>query len=199
MNNKITSVLCIILFLIIMLITCKKQKTSTTPSQIIVHDTVRIIKDSIIKKTNLKFTKSDSIPYNKWDTMYLPDTNYEKLRQQYINNTKELLSRNIYEDSIAFDSSNYVKIFDTLQLNKNQGRSVFFHLTDKTITTTITNQQPKKTQVYVGMSLLGNKTSFLNGVELNIALKTKQDRMYELGSQLINNQIVFRAGIKWKL
>jgi hypothetical protein len=167
---------------------------------IIKHDTIQVTKDSLIK-SKPKFIKGDSIPYAMWDTIFLPDTNYEKLRQQYLNNTRELLSKNYYVDSIAYDSNNYVKIWDTIQLNKLHNRSVQFNLMDLIIhdSVIITRTIKPVNQVYFGLGILGNKVELVKGIEASLMLKTKKDNIYEIKTQHINNQVIYGIGTKWKI
>jgi len=199
MNRTNIMSIIIIVLLILLLKTCDIPNTTSVIKETIVHDTTLITKDSLIyiKKPNI--IKHDTLPIALWDTQYLPDTSYEKLRLQYLENTKELLSTNIYRDSVAYDSNNYVILSDTLQLNKLQGRDVFFHLTDKTITTTITKYPKPKSQLYLGVGLLGNRQDYINGAEINLTLKTKQDKMWDIKYQFNNNQQSFGIGYKWKL
>jgi len=204
MKENIKSIIIIVLFIIILLMKCGgnggNKQTPPIDSIIIIHDTTKVTKDSLIK-SKPKFIKGDSIPYAMWDTMYLPDTNYEKLRQQYVNNTRELLSKNYYVDSVAYDLNNYVKIWDTIQLNKLQNRSVRFNLTDLIIhdSVIITRTIKPVNQVYFGLGILGNKAELVNGIEASLMLKTKKDNIYEIKTQHINNQLIYGIGTKWKI
>jgi len=204
MKENIKSIIIIILFIIILLMKCGgnggNKPVPPIDTVIIKHDTIQVTKDSLIK-SKPKFIKGDSIPYTMWDTMYLPDTNYEKLRQQYVNNTRELLSKNYYVDSVAYDSNNYVKIWDTIQLNKLHNRSVRFNLTDLIIhdSIVITRTIKPVNQVYFGLGILGNKTELVKGIEASLMLKTKKDNIYEIKTQHINNQVIYGIGTKWKI
>jgi hypothetical protein len=204
MKENIKSIIIILLFIIILLMKCGgnggNKPTPPIDTIIIKHDTIKVTKDSLIK-SKPKFIKGDSIPYAMWDTMYLPDTNYEKLRQQYVNNTRELLSKNYYVDSVAYDLNNYVKIWDTIQLNKLQNRSVRFNLTDLIIhdSVIITRTIKPVNQVYFGLGILGNKAELVNGIEASLMLKTKKDNIYEIKTQHINNQLIYGIGTKWKI
>ena len=204
MKENIKSIIIIVLFIIILLMKCGgnsgNKQTPPIDTIIIIHDTTKVTKDSLIK-SKPKFIKGDSIPYAMWDTMYLPDTNYEKLRQQYVNNTRELLSKNYYFDSVAYDLNNYVKIWDTIQLNKLQNRSVRFNLTDLIIhdSVIITRTIKPVNQVYFGLGILGNKAELVNGIEASLMLKTKKDNIYEIKTQHINNQLIYGIGTKWKI
>jgi len=204
MKENIKSIIIIILFIIILLMKCGgnggNKPVPPIDTVIIKHDTIQVTKDSLIK-SKPKFIKGDSIPYAMWDTIFLPDTNYEKLRQQYLNNTRELLSKNYYVDSIAYDSNNYVKIWDTIQLNKLHNRSVQFNLMDLIIhdSVIITRTIKPVNQVYFGLGILGNKVELVKGIEASLMLKTKKDNIYEIKTQHINNQVIYGIGTKWKI
>ena len=204
MKENIKSIIIIILFIIILLMKCGgnggNKPVPPIDTVIIKHDTIQVTKDSLIK-SKPKFIKGDSIPYAMWDTIFLPDTNYEKLRQQYLNNTRELLSKNYYVDSIAYDSNNYVKIWDTIQLNKLHNRSVQFNLMDLIIhdSVIITRTIKPVNQVYFGLGILGNKVELVKGIEASLMLKTKKDNIYEIKTQHINNQLIYGIGTKWKI
>jgi hypothetical protein len=199
--NKTLTWLVIFLFAIILIQYCNKPNNITKPIIEIKHDTVYISKDTIIY-AKPKLIKGDSIPYLviKDSLVYKPDTNYDILKQQYLDCLKENFSKNIYIDTAKYGLNNVI-INDTLQRNKILGRSVSFNINEKHIihTTTITQPYKPRNQVYVGFGILGNPTSLINGINTNISLKTKSDKIYEISSFFINNQTNFGIGIKYKL
>lgn len=125
--------------------------------------------------------------FEKWDTLYLPEiteANCDSILNEYA-------SFNLYSNvmDIKDDSSNYgtVTIDDTVTRNKIVGRGVKYDLRIPEITKTITLTQPRRNQIYAGAGLWGNENDFLAGYEVNLSLKTKQDRIVGIGYQQIFN------------
>lgn len=74
-----------------------------------------------------------------------------------------------------------------------------------TITNTVTATEIKevplrRTQLYIGMGVLGNKQSILNGLEGSVSLKTKKDFIIEGAAIKLNNlPVIYKAGVKIKI
>lgn len=206
MNNKITSILILILFGIIILQYCNKPKQINTEPKIIKIDSIVYqIKYVDSSKSKPQLTKNIKVPYQEWDTVYIPSENKDSLKQQYLEALSKLYEKNIYDDSLNISDTNGLKgtvyTHDTIQFNKFKGRKYNFNIDYPKVVKTITIEktQPKKAQVYVGFGIIGNQTNFVNGINANISLKTKSDKIFEISSIFINNQTNFGIGIKYKL
>jgi hypothetical protein len=117
----------------------------------------------------------------KWDTLYvIEDIDTAAILQDYF-------SFNLYSDTLK-NKYGYVLVNDTISKNKILGRGVKTDLLVPEVIKTITLTQSKRNQVYVGGAVLGNAKDFLSGVEGNIYLKTKNDKMVGMGyTNIFNN------------
>ena len=177
-NLNLVQILVIVLLLILLLQRCGKDPVIVEQPKII-RDTTWIIKDSTINsKPQIIKTEAYGIPIDRWNTEYLPDTNYDKLIKQYEALVRELLAKNISVDSIKIDSIGHIYITDTVSKNIIIGRSTSYDLHYPVITNTITLPAPKKTQWYFGVALQGSKQDLINQINTGILIKNKKDRIY---------------------
>ncbi len=198
----------IIIFLIVIIFLqrcggCNNGNTSITIKRDTITTTIQV-HDTFNTKPLLIKTEPVTIESIKHDTIFAPSSNYDTLLKQYNNIAIDYLCTNIFKDEININDSNAVgkiSILDTIARNKLTGRNIVFDLKYplKTITNTITIPLKQKTQVYIGFGILGNKQSFINGIEAGIMLKTKTDKIYDLGAKYWNGEIIYNVGYKWKL
>lgn len=169
------------------------QKPAPEPKPVVVRDTTYVQKDSVI------YSKPQLIKVIevRKDSTYLPDTNYNKLVEQYQRIVNQLLAKNIMQDSIKIDSIGYVKITDTVQKNLIIGRSSEVSVKYPIIKETITLPYKPKNQVYVGGSLQMGNVGQLNG---GLLYKNKKDQIFG-GSVGITSQGQLTYGVQsyWKI
>lgn len=191
------------LVLVIILLFKKCDCGRTTPTETVRVDTVyKEVKGEVVyvpKVDTMYFTKTTSktIPYRVFDTLYLPElVELEPDTAAIIANyTKAFL----YSDTIKNKYGNII-INDTLTRNRIYGRGVKTNLLIPEVTKTITLTQPRRNMVFIGANLLGSETDFFKGYNVNLSLKTKQDRMIEVGyNQLFGGEHYYSLGLKWKL
>ena len=183
-----------ILLLVIFLQRCDNKVVSAEVK--IVRDTTWIEKNNTINsKPQIIKTEPYAVPIDRWNTEYLPDSNYSKLFKQYELLVRELLTKNISLDSIKIDSIGHVYITDTISKNIIIGRSTHYDLKYPIITTTITTSQPKKTQWYIGGNIQGEQNNILDQIDAGILIKNKKDQLYG-GYVGINNLGHFQFGIQ---
>ena len=137
---SILEILVVVLLIVILLQRCgggARDKDTIFESKII-RDTSWVIKDSIINtKPQIFKTETYTVPVDRWNTEYLPDTNYDKLIKQYEDLVRELLAKNISSDSIKIDSIGHVYIIDTVSKNMITGRSTRYNVKYPIITNTV--------------------------------------------------------------
>lgn len=116
----------------------------------------------------------------KTDTLYLP----ELLEADTLKILAKYFETNKYRDTIT---NKYGKIFinDEVTQNMIAKREVKTDLLIPEVTKTITLTQPKRNQVYLGAGIWGNQKDL--GYELNLSLKTKNDRFVGVGYQQLFN------------
>lgn len=188
-KNNFISLLILILFLVLLF-----RKTPSDVRIVKSRDTVWVIKDSIIY-SKPQIVQTIKVPYDRWNTKYIPDTNYHTLRQQYIELVDKYISSNVFKDSIKIDSIGFVSITDTINENYIKGRKTSYNLKYPIIKETII--LPPKNQLYLGGDV---QTGIMSQISAGILFKNKQD--YILGIKGgINTLGQTHVGISsyWKL
>jgi len=175
---SISEIVILILLIIILLQKCGGNPENPTAPQI-TRDTVWVHTDStILSKPQIIKTEPYAVPIDRWNTEYLPDTNYAKLFLQYELIVRELLAKNIHSDSVKIDSIGHVYITDTVSKNEIIGRSTHYNLKYPVITNTITLPAPKVRQLYWGVGVGGRKNDMLDNFKLGFLYKNKNDYMF---------------------
>jgi len=146
-KSNVLNFIVLILLAVILLQRCGGGEKDTYIPPSIKRDTIWVVKDSLITS---KPSVIKTIQVTSHDTIinhYLPDTNYNKLVGQYQEVIKELLAKNIHQDSIRIDTNGYVKITDTVQKNLIIGRTTEVSIKYPVIKETITIYQQPKSQL----------------------------------------------------
>lgn len=176
------------------------EKTPPVPS--IKRDTVWVVKDSLIT-SKPKVIKTENYYWNVegHDTIYnyyVADTNYSRLLVQYQEVVKELLARNIHQDSIRIDTNAYVKITDTVQKNLIIGRSIQSRITYPIITNTV--PQKPVNQLYIGGGIGASQNALINQVRGGVILKTKKDKIFGVNVGIsTQGTVVYGFDSYWKI
>lgn len=135
------------------------------------------------------------------EKIYIPDTNYNTLKQQFLALRDSLLSVKIYNENYKQDSIS-INITDTITKNKIAGRSYKFNIKYPVIKETITINQPctPKTQVYLGGGLNGSQSAIIQSINAGAILKTKSDKIYQITTGInTQGQLQVGAGLYWKI
>ncbi len=122
---------------------------------------------------------------------------------------KDYYSKVLYKDVLVLpDSLGTVSVIDTISQNKILGRTFDAKVKERTIKeTTIVKELPKN-QVYFGFDGGFNKADVVSHVGTGIMLKTKKDKIYQLGVGVANRTIdgtngtlspYIGAGVYWKI
>lgn len=167
----------------------------------IIRDTSWVIKDSIINtKPQIIKTEPYPVPIDRWNTEYLPDTNYDKLISQYEQIVRELLARNISSDSIKIDSIGHVYIVDTVSKNMITGRSTRYSVKYPIVTNTVIVPEKKKRQMYIGGSVQGQKSEIINQINAGLLFKTKKDQIFGVyAGTSLNGIPIYGVQSYWKI
>lgn len=197
---KLTDVVIVVLLIILLLQRCGgggNPKNPTVPQ--ITRDTVWVHKDSTIT-TKPQIIGTVTVPIDRWNTEYLPDTNYTKLLAQYMDITSKFLASNMHSDSLKIDSIGYVHVSDTVSRNLITSRSYRYNLKYPIIKETITIPEPKKTQVYIGGELQGNDNELVSDVSVGLLLKNKKDQIFGLNvGYSVYGGVQFGLSSYWKI
>jgi hypothetical protein len=164
--------------MVILYETCKRQSADSghTKSDTITYVHYVYYKDTTRTKPTLVQRIRDTLFESYVE--YYPAEGYSELLEQFQTLKQDLLSRNIYKDSIYLDSLGWVKIIDTVQKNTLTGREIVKNIRIPEKTTFVINDVVvNKREFYGGPSLrLLSPTTF--GVGGGILYKDLKNRMY---------------------
>jgi DNA-binding Lrp family transcriptional regulator len=167
---------------------------------ITVHDTSWQIHDSIIVR-KVPVPYEVKVPIESKPEM-LPDTNYAKLKEQYMALLQLYMNKLIYSDTIRVGTYGYIAVLDTINENKLKYRRTRdnFNIPIVKETKTITKYAPPTRNVFVGAGVLVNNALGVRGAEAGMILKTKKDQLYNIKASVdIDGNVMYGAGYYYKL
>jgi len=138
-------------------------------------DTVDVIKTKIVTK------KGDDIYHETIKEVQIPTViDTQALLQNYY-------AKNVYKDVLTLpDSLGTVSVVDTITQNKILGRTFNASVKQRTIKETTIVKELPKTQLYWGLNSNFNKTDLVSAIGTGLVLKTKSDKLYQIGGGVIN-------------
>ena len=100
---------------------------------------------------------------------------------------KDYYSKVLYKDTLVLpDSLGTVSLLDTISQNKIFGRTFNASVKQRTIKETLIVKELPKTQVYYGLTGGFNKADVVSNVGAGLLIKTKKDKIYNLGVGVSN-------------
>ena len=122
---------------------------------------------------------------------------------------KDFFAKNIYKDTLNLpDSLGTVSLIDTITQNKILGRTFNASVKQRTIKETMIVKELPKTQIYYGLTGGFNKADVVSNVGAGLLIKTKKDKIYNLGVG-VSNRVTdgtngtlspyIGAGVYWKI
>jgi len=122
---------------------------------------------------------------------------------------KDYYSKVLYKDVLVLpDSLGTVAVTDTISQNRILGRTFNASVTQRTIKETTIVKEPAKTQLYYGLNAGFNKEDYVSAIGAGVILKTKKDKIYQLGLGVTNQTTdgtnggftpYVRGGVYWKI
>lgn len=177
------------------------QAGETRPNDtLVVHDTSWQVHDSIVEKTKVVYKEVRVDVMSKPEM--LPDTNYAKLKEQYMALLQLYMNKLIYSDTIRVGTYGYIAVLDTINENKLKYRRTRDNYSIPIIkeTKTITKYAPPTRNVFVGAGVLVNNALGIRGAEAGMILKTKKDQLYNIKASVdIDGNVMYGAGYYYKL
>ena len=167
---------------------------------LVVHDTAWQKYDSIVEKTKVVYKEVRVDVMSKPEM--LPDTNYAKLKEQYMALLQLYMNKLIYSDTIRVGTYGYIAVLDTINENKLKYRRTRdnFNIPIVKETKTITKYAPPTRNVFVGAGVLVNNALGIRGAEAGMILKTKKDQLYNIKASVdIDGNVMYGAGYYYKL
>jgi hypothetical protein len=100
---------------------------------------------------------------------------------------KDYYSKVLYKDTLVLpDSLGTIALLDTITQNKILGRTFNANVKQRTIKETMIVKELPKTQVYYGLTGGFNKADVVSNVGAGLLIKTKKDKIYNLGVGVSN-------------
>ena len=167
---------------------------------LVVHDTSWQVHDSIVEKTKVVYKEVRVDVMSKPEM--LPDTNYARLKQQYMALLQLYMNKLIYSDTIRVGTYGYIAVLDTIKENKLAYRRTRenYEIPIVKETKTITKYAPPTRNVFVGAGVLVNNALGIRGAEAGMILKTKKDQLYNIKASVdIDGNVMYGAGYYYKL
>ena len=177
MSKRIYLIVIGVLVLIILL----QRSCSSSNTPVIASNKKEIVYDTIwrdVVKTDYKRLKvlvRDTVAL-PGDTVFIPDSNYDKLKLQYELLAKNYATRNIYRDSVQLDTLGFIVLTDTLQYNKVQSR--FYEHNYKLPTVIGYVQTQPRRQLYIGGGISVDKGFGLSNLQMGLLYKNKKDQIF---------------------
>jgi len=162
---------------------CNCGREYTKPTQDTISVKTVVIHDTIKQDTHyIPVVRKVIVPLISHDTLYRPS-----LPPEPINNDQVVLdyyTKRYYKDTVKNKYGDIV-IEDTVTENKLVGHGVKTNLDIPTVVKTYTIEARQRTVLLFGVGMIGNKVSPLFGTEATLDLKTKSDKIYEVGAILL--------------
>lgn len=199
---KVSIIMFFISILLLILFMRERSKNAEVrPNDTItVHDTTWRIHDSIIVK-KVPVYKEIIVEVASKPEM-LPDTNYARLKEQYMALLKLYINKIVYRDSIRVGDYGYIAVLDTVKENKIVYRRTRdnFNIPVVKETKTITKYAPPVRQLYVGGGVMVNNTIGIRGAQAGLLYKTKKDAIYNLSAGVdISGNVMYGVNYFYKL
>ncbi len=95
---------------------------------------------------------------------------------------KDYLAKIIYKDTLVLDGGlGTIALTDTITKNRILGRTWDAKVKERTIKEELIVKEPAKAQLYYGLNAGFNKEDYVSAVGAGVILKTKKDKLYQLG------------------
>ncbi len=167
---------------------------------LVVHDTAWQKYDSLI-------VKKVPVPYEVIVEVaskpeMLPDTNYAKLKQQYVALLQLYLNKMVYHDTVRVGTYGYIALLDSVKENKIAYRRTRdnFDIPVVKETKTITKYAPPTRNLFVGGGIFVNNTIGIRGAEAGMIFKTKKDQLYNVKASVdLDGKVMYGVGYYHKL
>jgi DNA-binding Lrp family transcriptional regulator len=177
------------------------QAGETRPNDtLVVHDTTWQIHDSIIVRRIPK--PYEVIVEIASKPEMLADTNYARLKEQYMVLLQLYVNKLVYSDTIRVGSYGYIAVLDTIKENKLAYRRTRdnFNIPIVKETKTITKYAPPTRNLFIGGGVIVNNAIGIRGAEAGMILKTKKDQLYNIKASVdLDGQVMYGVGYYYKI
>lgn len=197
LKSYFSNVVILFLILIILFQKCdgvkpegEKAKVDTVTKYITIYDTVPG-KPKYIKG------KKDTIWMDS--LIYVPDTSYPKLLQQYKALGDKHFSTNIFSNEFKIGTYGKATVTDTVKANQLISSGLVYDIKVPEKTITIIKPEDPKRQLYFGFGAFGSKRNPVDGLYVGGVYKDRQDRLTGASIGYGNNGVQVGLSSYWKI
>jgi len=145
-------------------------------------DTVEVVKEKVVTK------KGKDIIHKVIDVDTLVLTQLKDVDSAAI--LKDYLAQIIYKDTLTLDGGlGIIALTDTITKNRILGRTWDAKVKERIIKEELIVKEPAKNQLYYGLNGGFNKEDVVSHVGAGLLLKTKKDKIYQLGVGVANRTV----------
>ena len=95
---------------------------------------------------------------------------------------RDYLAKVVYKDTLKLDDGlGFIALTDTITKNRILGRTFDARVKQREIKETMIVKEPARNQVYYGLNAGFNKEDYVSAIGAGVILKTKKDKIYQLG------------------
>jgi hypothetical protein len=103
---------------------------------------------------------------------------------------KDYLAKVVYKDTLTLDGGlGTIALTDTISKNRILGRTWDAKVKERTIKEELIVKEPARNQLYYGLNAGFNKEDYVSAIGAGVILKTKKDKIYQLGLGVNNRTI----------
>ncbi len=103
---------------------------------------------------------------------------------------KDYLAKVVYKDTLRLDDGlGFVAVTDTIHKNRIDGRTFTANVKERIIKEELIVKEPAKNQLYYGLNAGFNKEDYVSAIGAGLILKTKKDKIYQIGLGVNNRTI----------
>ena len=185
------------------------QRSCNTPTNIIGNTKPKTVTVDGKKYDVLKHTSDTTYLPSKPQIVYVPGDDIYKDTTIYVPVPatvdtqlilKDYFAKKVYTDTLRLnDSAGYVALRDTITKNSISGRIWDAHINKTLIRDTFFLAPKVRNQIYIG-GTLGAIQPAIPMAGINLALKTKKDKMYQIGAGYTAKADMYVQGsMFWKI
>lgn len=200
----IKTILIVVLAVAFLLQRCGRDKTDD-PVKTVTIDGEDY--DVLKEKSDTQYIETVDTFYKPGKTIYITNTIHDTITADVDTSLilREFFATNQYKDTTVLDDSmGYIVIDDKISQNKIKDRMVESHIFQRSITNTMIVKEQPKNEFYMGFDTRLDKVTFFNSIGGTATLKTKKDRIYNLGVGISNTgqpQLTpyISVGTQWRI
>jgi hypothetical protein len=103
---------------------------------------------------------------------------------------KDYLAKVVYKDTLRLDDGlGFVAVTDTIHKNRIDGRTFTANVKERIIKEEMIVKEPARNQLYYGLNAGFNREDYVSAIGAGVILKTKKDKIYQLGLGVNNRTI----------